>query len=324
MDKISFIIPAKNEALFIDKCINHIKNAILEWGGDSEIILIDNGSTDNTRNIASSMGVIIIESKEGGLGYLRNLGAKNSSGDILAFIDADCLIHKKWICLCVKSLEDINIAGVGARALPDKNNLTWVEETVAKLMAGSKKPNNIKWLGTSNLMIKKEVFWSVNGFDENLITGEDVHFCKKLNRKYKFSLEMRIDTIHLRESKTLKELFKREFWRGQSSLSVFKKSKYDLSELPSIVVPFINFLCFILFLFFYLLTFKGIALFFLLVNVILPYFLILKKRIKINTFRDFIKIYIISFTYLFSRSSALVYEVLTIIIEKLNFKWFFK
>lgn len=317
MTELSIIIPAKNEASFIGNCIDHILRSIQYWGGDAEIILVDNGSTDSTKKIALDKGAKIIEAPYVSIAQLRNTGARMAKGDIVAFIDSDCLLPVEWVTYCLEDIKKDNVAGVGARALPDKCNTTWVERTVASFMAGSKKPERIKWLGTSNLMINKHLFWSVNGFDENLKTGEDVQFCKKLNKYYKFYLEMRIDVIHLRESKTLIDLFKREFWRGSSNLSVLKASKYDYSEFPSIIIPLVSFLGFMSVILWLSLGYqsKFIAIL-ILFHFFIPVALIFKKKVKINSINFLLRIYIISYIYILARSFSLVFEAFSILYRK--------
>ncbi len=304
---ISFIIPAKNEEKFINNCIGNIIKAIDRWGKSSEIILVDNGSTDKTAEIALTMGAKVIKVKDGTIAHLRNVGAENASGKYLAFIDADCLIPIEWVEYCISTIDNPKVAGVGTRAIPDYRNSTWVERSVASLMADAERPDYVKWLGTSNLLIKKNIFISFGGFDENLITGEDVHLCKKINKNFLFFLEKRIFTIHLRESKTLYDLFKREFWRGSHSIIVFKKSNYDMSELPSIILPFVNYLLLLLSILF-IFTFNSSYIIYFIFYLLIPVVLIFKKRKKLE-FSAFFQYYIVAFIYLTSRSCAQIFEI---------------
>lgn len=312
---LSIIIPAKNESAYIGQCIDCIEKSIEFWGGAVEIILVDNGSTDITVDIAKSKGAKVIIEKKGTIAYLRNTGAKAALGSTIAFLDADCLVAPEWITYCMEKLDDPRVAGVGTRAMPDMDNITWVERTVASLMAGSERPDYVQWLGTSNIFIKKDLFWSVKGFDETLVTGEDVQLCKKLNKTHRFVLEKRTDTIHLRESKTLTDLFRREFWRGSSSLSVFNSSGFDLTELPSIIVPLFNLIFFISMLFFLLLNswMSWLSIFGIL---FLPVLFMIRKRKRITFSIECVQQCIVSFIYLNSRSLALLYEICVLVFRK--------
>jgi glycosyltransferase involved in cell wall biosynthesis len=316
MIDLSVIIPAKNESCFIGLSIDSLKMSLKKWGGNSEIILVDNGSSDSTKEIASTMGCIVLSDHEGNIGRLRNVGAHHSSGKIIVFLDADCIVAPDWALFCLENFNNPEIGGVGTRAIPDLNNATWVEKSVNKLMAGAKRPDFVQWLGTSNLFVRRDLFFLVNGFDEKLETGEDVNFCKKLNKNYLFCLEKRTDTIHLRESKTLTELFRREFWRGKSSIRSLVESKFDYSEIPSVLVPAINLILMCVILLGGLGLVSGecvsvaIVFFF-----ILPLLFIIKKRIEFRFSFNIVQYYIISFTYIFARSSSLMVEFLSIIRE---------
>jgi len=71
-----------------------------------EIIVVDGNSTDNTREIVSQYPVKLLLEERHGLNAARNTGIKNSSGEIVAFTDADCIIPKDWISKIVDNFRD--------------------------------------------------------------------------------------------------------------------------------------------------------------------------------------------------------------------------
>jgi glycosyltransferase involved in cell wall biosynthesis len=110
---VSIIIPAYNEEDNIAKCLQSI-NAQMEQGIDYEIIVVDNGSTDRTREIAEKLKAKVFALPEVNISALRNFGAEASSGDILAFLDADCLVKDGWLKNAVSILDDPAVAMVGS------------------------------------------------------------------------------------------------------------------------------------------------------------------------------------------------------------------
>lgn len=98
---ISLIIPAYNEEKRIAECLRYaIKNS---GGRFHEIIVVDNGSTDRTKEIASSFkNVKVLEEKIKGVMRARQRGFFVSSGDIIAFVDADNLIPPGWYDIAQK------------------------------------------------------------------------------------------------------------------------------------------------------------------------------------------------------------------------------
>ena len=242
---------------------------------------------------------------------MRNLGALHAKNDILAFLDADCIVAPEWLRLCIDDLQSIEGVGmVGTPAVPDLSNATWIEQSLFFLMAGSSaRPNFVKWLGTSNIFIYKKFFEQVGGFDETLKTAEDVNFCYAITKENKsIYLEKRINTIHTRESKTLRQLFKRELWRGKNSLISLINNNFSTDEILSVLVPAVNLTFFILFLLGLVLSNSTLAASALFVILSLPAMLMVKKRVPLVPAFHLVRYYIISFVYLIARSSAFVIE----------------
>jgi len=313
---LSVIIPAKNEAAYLGRCLKALNATVTQWGGKAETILIDNGSFDKTIAIAEAEGCKVIEQKFGTIGSLRNLGAKYAKGNIITFLDADCLVAQNWISYCLENFKNEEIAVIGTRAIPEMEKSTWVQRVFYRLFSGAKRPNYVEWLGTSNLLIKREAFWSVGGFDETLIVGEDVDLCYRIRKRYRILLEKRINTIHLRESRSLFELFKREYWRGQSSLTLFLKNM-NFKEIPSVAVPLVNQLAMGAFII--LIGFKSnYALIPIILVFSFPLVLMLKKGIKIYSIIDFIKCYTVAFIYIFARSCSIIFNVYNLLYSKNN------
>ena len=95
----SVILPAFNEGAHIGSCLDAI-SANMSDPAFTEILVIDNGSTDQTAMVVRSRGVRVIENTSGhrmNISSLRNMGARESAGDILVFLDADMLVPTDWL-----------------------------------------------------------------------------------------------------------------------------------------------------------------------------------------------------------------------------------
>ena len=93
---VSVIIPAYNEENTIESCLNSLLNQTI--GKESyEVIVVDDGSTDSTSEIIKRYPVKLFRQGNSGPATARNLGAKNSSGEIILFTDADCVAEPNWI-----------------------------------------------------------------------------------------------------------------------------------------------------------------------------------------------------------------------------------
>ena len=94
--KISVIIPARNEARLIADTLRSLKNQ--SYKGDYEILVVDNGSADNTAAVARSCGIRVISAGEQkSVFYARQVGADATDSDIIVQADADTLYPEHWL-----------------------------------------------------------------------------------------------------------------------------------------------------------------------------------------------------------------------------------
>jgi glycosyltransferase involved in cell wall biosynthesis len=95
---VSFVVPAYNEEALIGSCLHAILAETARVDCGSEIIVVDNNSTDRTRQIASAIpGVAIVDEPQRGLVQARRAGCLAASGRLVANIDADTMIPPGWL-----------------------------------------------------------------------------------------------------------------------------------------------------------------------------------------------------------------------------------
>ena len=92
---LSVVIPVKNDPIGLEACLQSIEISAVEAVG-YEVLVVDNGSTDNTIAVAERYGATVLQDPHATVAALRNLGAEKSTGDVLAFLDADCTIDPGW------------------------------------------------------------------------------------------------------------------------------------------------------------------------------------------------------------------------------------
>ncbi len=232
---ISIIIPAYNEEKHIGPCLRSILNTDFP-NTDYEIILVDNGSTDRTREIAEQFNVRIFITPDKNISGLRNLGAEHANGEILAFIDADCLATPQWLKNASHHIQNNKLAAWGAPPeIPD--NPTWVQNAWFSIRKNEAGIEYVNWLESMNLFVRKDYFTNIGGFNESLVTCEDVDFCYRIGRYGKILSDTSIKTIHLGEAHDVKTFFAKELWRGQSNLQGLRSHGIRRQELPSLMVP---------------------------------------------------------------------------------------
>jgi glycosyltransferase involved in cell wall biosynthesis len=104
--KLSVVIPALNEEKYIGPCLKAVKKEAAFSGHDIEIVVVDNGSTDCTAAIARSIpGVRVVSEPCQGLSRARHKGYSETHGDLIANVDADCLMPRGYIDKAIRQFE---------------------------------------------------------------------------------------------------------------------------------------------------------------------------------------------------------------------------
>lgn len=164
---ISAIIPAYNEELYIEKCISSLKNQDLDKSM-YEIIVVDNGSTDNTYELAKNMGIKVLKEPQRGVTHARNMGAEHASGEILVFPDADCLYPQDWLTRIVNIFkESPSLDALGGTFVFYDATPLWEKVSVAS-------KRFVYHIAGGNMAVRKMAFQQVGGFDTRYNIGEEL------------------------------------------------------------------------------------------------------------------------------------------------------
>ncbi len=154
---------------------------------DYEVILVDDGSTDDTREIAARYpGVRYVHQTNHGLSHARNHGAAVAQGEIFAYTDSDCMADSEWLYYLVHTLLSGDYAGVGGpNVSPPSQN--WVQACVAAAPGG---PSHVLLTDTvaehipgCNMAWYRWAFENIGGFDpEYHKAGDDVDLCWRVQQ----------------------------------------------------------------------------------------------------------------------------------------------
>ena len=228
----SFIIPAYNEAGNIESVISSIKKHTPD-NYHFEILVVDHGSTDNTLELAETSGAQSLSHPEGTIAQLRNHGVKHSTGKILIFLDADIRLTHNWESHISKVAASLNagdrILTGSWYSIPDNPN--WIEKFWFKPLERGDNSH----INSGHLIISRQLFDEINGFNEKLETGEDYDISIRAKAaNIKLIDDVRLRVIHEGYPKNLTEFAKREYWHGQgdaTSLTALFHSKVAIVAL---------------------------------------------------------------------------------------------
>ncbi len=217
---LSVIVPAYNAQGTIGKTLKALTEQ--DFSGSFEIIVVDDGSTDQTAEIIRTFPKVqYIYQPNAGPGTARNHGAKVSQGQVLAFTDSDCIPHKDWLTRLMEGFisDDVGVV-MGSYGIVNKESLLAFCVYKEIIFRHNKFLSDFpKVFGGYNFCIKKIVFEQVGGFNTSYrnASGEDNDLSYKIissNWRIYFERKALVDHYHPTQlNKYLKEQFRHGFWR---------------------------------------------------------------------------------------------------------------
>lgn len=225
MAKVSLIVPIYNSQNYLEKCIKSLISQTLE---DIQIILINDGSTDNSEKIIKSFDderIVYISKNNEGIGKTRNLGIDKATGEFLAFVDSDDYLNEHFCEYMYQKAVNDDCDLVVCDFFEDRNTLVGIKFKDFKDTNLRETPELINYinLGPCNKLYKKSLFDDKsNRFEENL-KYEDAPFVVKMlvsaNRIGKVNDYLTYYVIHSNSETTIRD-----------------KRMYDILEITDIIV----------------------------------------------------------------------------------------
>jgi glycosyltransferase involved in cell wall biosynthesis len=182
---VSVVIPVYNMASCLAECLGGLRDQTFP-SERFEIILVDDGSTDNTLATANQLKIdfamdnmVIVQQANTGPAGARNQGICLARGEIIVFLDSDCIPQPEWLEQLITPLlsADATIVGVEGRTLPAPGGHNILDHYIDNPNGG--------YCWTCNIAYRKSVLYEIDGFDEGfpLPASEDIdiaHRAKQL------------------------------------------------------------------------------------------------------------------------------------------------
>ena len=225
--EVSIIVPIKDECdPYIDRCLESLKN--LNYSSPFEILVI----------------------KGGNRAQARNFGIKIAKGEIIAFMDSDCMAPKEWLSLLVNNLKrDATLGGVGGvNVSPSDDSIigktidfvfsSYLGSLGSASLHQPSKPKFVTALACINSAFWHRILMQVGGFDEEFEVCEDTNLGYKVGRMgYKLLLAPWIFVWHYRRGR-IKQFAKQFFLYGMGRMRSILTSKNYANK--SIIIPFVG------------------------------------------------------------------------------------
>ncbi len=227
---LSVVIPCYNTASTISAQLEALAGQ--RWSNSWEIIVSDNGSTDDTLQVVEhyrerlpSLRIVEAFTRKGSA-HALNVGSRAALGESLAFCDADDIVGAEWVAAMGDALSRYSF--VAGRFETQKLNPAWVQKSRANPQASGlpryRYPPYLSYAGGGNMGVKRALYDAIGGFDESLLLLHDTDFCWRLQLA---GTELRFvpdAVLHVRYRSTLRGIYHQA--RGYAEYNVILYKRY--------------------------------------------------------------------------------------------------
>lgn len=216
---VSVIIPTKNSSRTLEACLVSVKEQSYE---NIEIIVVDNSSTDNTKDIARKYTDKVFD-KGPERSAQRNYAVKQSNGEFVLIIDSDMVLSKNVVKSCVDKMINMEIFGL---IIPE-------ESFGEGLWAQCKKLERsfyvgIKWMEAARFF-RKDIYEKLGGYNEKMVSGEDWDLSQRVESTGKID---RIDDYiyHDEGRVSFWKLMKKKYYYGKEFVNYLENNKESTNK----------------------------------------------------------------------------------------------
>lgn len=214
---VSIVIPACNAEATLGECLDA---CLRQTHPETEIIVVDDGSTDATATVAQRRPVRLHRQSNRGPAAARNAGAQLARGGVIACTDADCVPDPDWIAQLVDGFADANTVGVGG-TYGIRNGSSLLARIIHEeiVLRHARFGDQVDFLGSFNVAYRRDAFMAAGGFDESFrsASGEDNDLAYRLHDAggiLRFAPAARVAHYHpTRLVPYLKTQLRHGFWR---------------------------------------------------------------------------------------------------------------
>lgn len=224
--QFSVIVPTFNSGNTLFACLQSLTNQSVPKE-HYEVIVVDDGSTDDTAEIAARFEVVYLVQPNQGPATARNSGVQQAAGDIILFTDADCVPDQDWLRHMTEPFRNPNVTGV-------KGTYKTKQTTLAARFSQAefedrydllKKSATIDMVDTYSAAFRKDIFLKMGGFDQGfrLANNEDTDLSYRLvSAGYTLVFKPEAFVYHTHQN-SLVNYLKLKFWRGYWRMVVYTR-----------------------------------------------------------------------------------------------------
>lgn len=220
MTTVSLVIPGRNCAATLPACLQALAAVRAQPGSPLlETIFVDDGSTDDSAAIAAAHGATVLRGTGSGAGAARNLGWRAARGELVWFVDSDCVARPEALALLLPEFADRAVAAVGGaydNGCPDSLLATLIHEEIAARHRAM--PRSVNFLASFHLCYRRTVLAALGGFDERYLRGQDAELSYRAvenGHQLRFVASSRVAHFHERDLLAyLRNQRRQGYWRA--------------------------------------------------------------------------------------------------------------
>ncbi|MBL7129409.1 MAG: glycosyltransferase family 2 protein [Ignavibacteria bacterium] len=244
---VSIIIINYKQKTLTTQCVKSIFGKITSY--PFEVIIVNNSKEDDLSNLKDEFNVRVFENENKGFSQASNLGVKYANGSYLFFLNSDTIIQNDFLGDTIKSFQDKNFGAVGFKLYNEDNtfqisfgynisirneiknkkleSLNWERdsEELSKIETTFSEIKQVDWVSGAAMLVKKEVFEKVCGFDERFfLYMEDSDICKRLSeRGYEIFCYPFSKIVHLKGERVKKDFEEQSCYHAKESQLLYYK-----------------------------------------------------------------------------------------------------
>jgi len=239
--KVAFVIPHMGRTDYLRQTLRSIQGQH-GFDGEVEVIVVSKDEISGEELWSSDqfdkskrLRCLTVDSSLS-ISAQRNVGVRETDGELIAFIDADIELAPAWLkTMSALLFENDQRVIVSAAQIP--SNSATLLERIRTDQSNVHVDTDVAHLPGRNLLMRREHVNQLNGFPEHLATCEDYFFTGQAAALGALYYSTDTHYVHLGEDKLILPMFAKEIWRGESNIRSIAGRSVQMDELPSFIVP---------------------------------------------------------------------------------------
>lgn len=226
--EVTVVVPFLNSLNHLKRTAPEVIRAAANTPG-VELIYVDNGATDGSAEYLRSLEFdrLRVLRREGAtISAMRNWGSRQGSGAFISFLDADCGVAPSYFDDALAAMRTSGADATGCEyALPESPR--WIEQTLHDLHYQGR-DRDVNYINAGNFFITRAAFDAVDGFREDLRTGEDADIGQRLVAAGKRLHESTaVNAVHYGNPQSLSQHYRRTVWHGLGMFATVTRHRID-------------------------------------------------------------------------------------------------